>query len=50
MFNAFSFDSLDIGYMFNLFTKKLIIEILCACGWQESLGTMISVRAVFCVL
>jgi hypothetical protein len=36
LFSSFYFPSLDVMYMSNLFTKKLILHILCSCGWQES--------------
>jgi hypothetical protein len=47
IFSAFSFASLDNGYMFNLFTKQSILDILCSWGWQESLRITISVWGGF---
>jgi hypothetical protein len=40
MFRYFSFASLDIGRVFNLFTKQLVRHTLCSCRWQGSLGTI----------
>jgi hypothetical protein len=35
MISSFSFVCSDTGYMFNLFSKYMILDILCSCGWQE---------------
>jgi hypothetical protein len=32
IFSSFTFASLYIAYVFNLFTKLLILAILCSCG------------------
>jgi hypothetical protein len=43
VFNSFFFASFVIGYVCNLFTRQLILDILCSYGWQESFCIMISV-------
>jgi hypothetical protein len=34
---------LDSGHMLNRFTKHLILDISCSCGWQGQLRVMVSV-------
>jgi hypothetical protein len=47
LFNSFSFASFVIGYVCNLFTRWLILDILCSYGWQESFGIMMYVCVYF---
>jgi hypothetical protein len=47
VFFSFSFSSLDNGYVFNLFIRYFILNILCSCGRQESLSIITSVSVGF---
>jgi hypothetical protein len=42
MFSSFSFASILIEYVCNLFTRQSTLDILCSYCWQESLGIMMS--------
>lgn len=46
-FSSFSFGSLGIVYMFNLFSEYLILDILWSCLWPESRCIKISVWVGF---
>jgi hypothetical protein len=41
------FDLLVIGYVCNRFSRQLTPDSLCSYGWQDLLGTMISVSVGF---
>jgi hypothetical protein len=42
-----SSSSFVIGYVFTLFIRQLILDILCSYGWQESFSIVISICVDF---
>jgi hypothetical protein len=47
MIVLFPHASIVIGYVCSLFIRKLMLDIVCSCGWHGVIGIMISVSVGF---